>query len=140
MRIFISHSESEKKIADGIRQALAERGFEVWNPDHILPGDNWLLEAGHALERADAVVFLFSPNSVDSPFTRRELQYVISQAKYEGRLIPVRVGTAVAELPWILRSMPVVDATGDSKETAEAIAERLEPSTRRPAKRRVARP
>lgn len=139
MRVFISHSESERKIANGIREALIAQGFEVWNPDReILPGDNWLLETGRALERADAVVFLLSPQSAESPFARHELEYVTSRPKYEGKLIPVRVGSSKS-LPWILKNMSVIDGAGDAKATAAQIARRLRTASRRTTKRTAAR-
>ena len=131
MRVFISHSHNEEDnlLAKGISEALAEQGFEVFNPEReILPGDNWLLAAGRALERADAVVVIVSPQWLESPWLRSELQYVTSHEKYEDRLIPVRVGIPLEELPWLLRSMPVVDASG-FKHTAEQIAHRLKDST-----------
>jgi hypothetical protein len=129
MRVFISHSWSEKGFADSLLAALLREGFSVWNPDReLLPGDNWLLEAGRALERADAVVFVLSPESVDCPSSRREIQYVTAQAKFEHRVFPVRVGEGVQKVPWVLRDLVIDAPDADAESVASEIAKRLRPA------------
>jgi len=133
MRVFISHSENDSNFADRMRDALTAHGFNVWNPDReLFPGDNWLLKAGRALEKADVVVILLSSDSIDSPFSKREIQYVITQPKFENRVFPVRVGTGVRKIPWFFRHLIIDASPGDAEKTATEIATRLK--TRQPRK------
>lgn len=140
--VFISHCASDAGFANVLRVALTKRGIQVWNPDsELLPGDNWLLKAGLALGRADAVVFLLSAESAESPSAKRELQYVTAQSKFEHRVFPVLVGRDVSKIPWVLRDLVI---TGNTESVAREIAARLQPdeapaNPRRPAvfKRRM---
>jgi hypothetical protein len=136
MRVFISHSASENGFANAVRAALIRHGLHVWNPEReLLPGDNWLLEAGRALEQADAVIFLLSADSVDSPFTQREIQYVIGQPKLEHRVFPVRVGKNIRKIPWVLRELIIEAPAADPESIAHEIANRLQ--EKKPARRLV---
>jgi TIR domain. len=134
MRVFISHTVSDDKFAGQLRDVLTREGFEVWDPDrNLLPGDNWLVETGRALERADAVVFLLSDSALESPFAKREIQYVIGHPKFEDHVVTVRLGKATpSKIPWILRKLSVIDATpADPDKTAREVALRLRPTSRR---------
>jgi hypothetical protein len=126
MRVFISHSSQDQETADRFRTLLTQKGFEVWDPDRqLLPGSNWLIETGRALENADAVVFLLSPDSSRSAL-RYEVEYVIGRPKYENRVIPVRLSREGGKFPWILSKLSVIDASNESPEkVAERIATRL---------------
>jgi TIR domain len=128
MRVFISHSATDDSFAKAVGDALIGYGFAVWSPDReLLPGDNWLLEAGRALERADAVIFLLSATSVASPFARLEIQYVIAQAKFAHRVFPVLVGKRVPKIPWVLKDLVIDAPAADAERTAYEIATRLRP-------------
>jgi hypothetical protein len=128
MRVFISHSGSDQGFVDSLRAALIREGLSVWNPQELLPGDNWLLEAGRALERADAIVFVLSPDSVDSASSKREIQYVTAHAKFEHRVFPVRVGEHVEKVPWVLRDLVIDAPDADTEYAAREIAKRLKPA------------
>ncbi|MEO8383233.1 MAG: toll/interleukin-1 receptor domain-containing protein [Acidobacteriota bacterium] len=142
MRVFISHSSTDEKFADHIRDFLTKVGFQVWDPDRdLLPGSNWLTETGRALEHADAVVLLLSDASLRSEFSKREIQYVTTQQKYENRVVPVRLGTGAGKVPWILRNLSVIEAPAQDPEgTARLIATRLEkPPVRSRSRKRPVR-
>jgi hypothetical protein len=138
MRIFISYTLGDHHFAHVMREVLVKEGFDVWDPDRdLLPGSNWLTETGRALEHADAVVLLLSDESLHSPSAKREIQYVITQPKYENRVFPVRIGRSAAKIPWILNNLSVIDAPSSDSAAGAArkIATRLRPVTRPRAKR-----
>lgn len=139
MRVFLSHSISDAKYAAALRQQLAQLGVDVWSPERdLLPGSNWLLETGRALERAEGVVFLFSKAASRSPWSRKEVEYAITQPKFEGRLVSVLLSRDL-EIPWILNNLPLVNAAGHEPAfVARSIARKLGAKTARP--RRVASP
>jgi hypothetical protein len=127
MRIFISHGASDAEFGQAIRSALAREGYSVWNPEReLLPGDNWLLEAGRALERADAVVFLLSPDSIESPFAKYQFPYVIAHAKFEHRVFPVSLGTNPHKVPWVFKDLVIDARNADADHTAKEISKRLQ--------------
>src|SRR5687767_7775141 len=109
MKVFLSYAIDDEKFAGELREGLAKLGLDVWDPNRELRrGSNWLLKTGRALERADGIVFLFSSATAQSPWSRREVEYVISHAKYEGKVVSVRLSPKV-EMPWILETLPIVD-------------------------------
>lgn len=110
MRVFISHSNEDQKFVDELRGLLTRGGLEVWNPwVEVLPGDNWLLETGAALEKAGGLIFVFSKASLASLATRRAVEYALVNRRFEGRLISVLMGDGL-KIPWILKQMPIVNA------------------------------
>lgn len=110
MRVFISHSHEDQQFVDELRRLLTRSGLEVWNPETgVLPGDNWLLEAGAALEKADGLIFVFSKASLASLSSRREVEYALVNRRFEGRVISVLMGDGL-KIPWILKRMPIVNA------------------------------
>jgi TIR domain len=126
VQVFLSHAATDEKYAGALRDHLTRLGLEVWNPQReILPGSNWLLEMGQALERADGVVFLFSKEAVRSRSARMEVEYAITQPKFEGKLVSVLLAPHL-DIPWILRNLPLVNAAGrETAAVARQIAEKL---------------
>jgi hypothetical protein len=125
MKVFISYSGPDEKWADLLRTALSKYDVEAWDPaSQIAPGENWGLKYGKALENADAVVVLLSPDSVKSDFVRHEIQYALSSPQFRDRLIPVVV-RPTEEIPWILRKLKVIRATKEPDETARRIVNAL---------------
>ena len=93
MKVFISHSEETQPLFRSVLQALKKEGLDVWDDDYdIYPGDNWAKVTGEALEQADAMVVLLTPEALDSKIVRREISYALVGQKFENRLIPVLVG------------------------------------------------
>jgi len=105
VNVFISHAGKDQAYAETVGRELTEAGLRVWEPDQVQAGENWALEAGKALARADAIVVLLSPESVGSEWVRREIEFAISSPRLKDRLIPVLV-RPTREVPWILRELP----------------------------------
>jgi hypothetical protein len=125
MNVFLSYSDADKKWADIIRSGLTEAGFQIWNPvGDMGAGVNWHLEMGKALERSDAMIVLLSPDSVNSPSVRSEIDYALSGSQFRGRLIPVLV-RPTEEVPWILQRQQFIRVTKDVNETVRNVASAL---------------
>jgi hypothetical protein len=78
MRVFLSHAREDAKVADVLRAGLSKAGFEVWHDaEQLMPGDNWALELGKALQKAQAMVVLLSPSALTSPSVQREIEYAL---------------------------------------------------------------
>lgn len=124
MRLFLSYDSRDSKLAEELVPRLVEQKLKVWDPARELyPGSNWLLEAGRAFERSDAVVFLISEHSVDTPALRHEVQYAISNLRFKDRVVPVILSRGLKNIPWILEKMSVIDATDhDMERVAKLVA------------------
>lgn len=131
MRVFISHVSADQELATELASRLEKAGFDVFSPaEQILPGDNWALKIGRALQEADAMLVLLSPVSVSSESIRRDIGFAIANPNYENRLIPIYVGEVQAEeAPWIVRTMQSVRIGRDPGAAARRIAEILQTAT-----------
>jgi hypothetical protein len=125
MRVFISYDQKDKESAKELSDRLVEAGFAVWDAEReILPGDNWALKVGEALEESDAMIVLLSPESVRSPWIKREIEYALGSPKYSGRLVPVIV-RPTEDIPWVLRQLKVVHLNKKLGLAAKQIANQL---------------
>ena len=125
MRIFLSYDSKDGKSAKEFTRRLSAVGFEIWDSaQELLPGDNWALKVGKALEESDAMIVLLSPESVKSQWVRREIEYAVGSRKYEGRLIPVMV-RPTSNIPWVLRQFHVVRADKERDEATKQIVHQL---------------
>jgi len=118
MQVFISHAKADETLARGLASALERAGFSVWNPESILPGDNWAMEIGRALETSELMIVLFSKRSRESATVTQEAQYALTSGNYRGRVVPVLVDSvtfaAGAEVPWVLLKMEPIYITSTS--------------------------
>ncbi|PWU10843.1 MAG: toll/interleukin-1 receptor domain-containing protein [Verrucomicrobia bacterium] len=108
MKVFLSYSSEDRAVAKQIASKLTKAGLKAWDrADAVLPGDNWGLEVGKALEQSKAMVVLISPKSVKSESVQHELQYALITSRFKGRVVPVLV-KPTRDLPGILQRFPIV--------------------------------
>ncbi|MBC1193912.1 toll/interleukin-1 receptor domain-containing protein [Microcystis aeruginosa BLCCF158] len=112
MKVFISHAFTEAQLAKRVADSLREDGFQVWDPAEILPGENWANNLAKALQEAEAMIVLLTPESLKSFNVGSDISYAIGEEKYQGRIIPV-IASALDNLdlehiPWILKKFPVI--------------------------------
>jgi WD40 repeat protein len=107
MSIFISYSRHDAEFVRRLHDAIASRGRATWvDWEGIPPTADWMREIHAAIDAAEAVVFVLSPDSIGSNVCTQELEHAASQNK---RLIPVvcrevtpdETPLAVAKLNWI---------------------------------------
>ena len=123
MRVFISYALQDKDWANRLVTDLREAGLQVWDPEaEVYPGDNYALQVGKALERANAIVFLVSPDALKSQSFTREMQYAIGEKRFRDRVIPVIV-RRTQEMPWILKRLG--PEKGNPRLVSQRIVERL---------------
>ena len=138
MKVFLSYSLQDERHARELRERLAAAGLDVWDPnERLFPGDNWALAIGKALEQAQAMVVLLSPDSVSSQNVRREIEYALGSTKYEKRLIPVVV-RETRDIPWILKKLPLMKLRDNVDEVGQRIVEILQPERKAAAHRKAA--
>jgi hypothetical protein len=126
MQVFISHAHSDAGLARQLSQQLETQGFQVFDPAvELLPGDNWHLETGKALEASNAMVVLISPEAARSQSVQGEIQYALGSERFKGRLIPVEV-EPTQDFPWILRRLRWIKIESDLAEAGQRLARILQ--------------
>ena len=125
MKVFFSYAQSDRKKAEELASRLKKSGHDVWDPaEAMLPGENWALRIGQALQDCNAMVFLLSPDSVKSEWARKELEYALGSEQYRGRLIPVEV-KRTSDVPWILKRLQIVRWGDNAAQVGRQVAEYL---------------
>ncbi|MBS1791216.1 MAG: toll/interleukin-1 receptor domain-containing protein [Acidobacteria bacterium] len=111
--IFLSHSSEDHEFATSVANTIRQYGIPVWYaPTNMVGAQEWQDEIGLALRRCDWFAVILSPNSVESMWVKRELQYALHQRRFEKRIVPVLYLPCDPEiLSWTLPSLHTVDFT-----------------------------
>jgi hypothetical protein len=125
MKIYVSYAQSDRAFALSLAKQLMGLGHHVWMDRlALLPGDNWPLEIGKALQDCDAMVVLLSPHSARSEGQRHEIDYALSSDQYAGRVIPVFI-RPTKDFPWILEKFSAVRANNNPAGAGRKIGQLL---------------
>lgn len=74
MRVFLSHTSSDKDVVEPIGAFLSKRGLTVWlDAWSMTPGDSLIAKIGEGIESSDRLVVFLSPQSVESNWVRKEV-------------------------------------------------------------------
>ena len=104
--VFLSYERKDSETARVVADALGNAGHTVWWDQHIKGGAQFSKEIERALERADAVVVLWSASSVDSAWVRDEA----ATGRDAGRLVPARIDATFPPLGF--RQYQTIDLSG----------------------------
>ena len=110
MKFFVSYAHADRGFAERLATTLEDAGQSVWTNREILPGDNWAVMIAKALDEAEAMVAVVSPEAMTSDFVSREWDYALGQEKFENRLIPVEVRPTPGK-PWIFNRLKTLRAS-----------------------------
>ncbi|MEX5217601.1 MAG: toll/interleukin-1 receptor domain-containing protein [Nitrospiraceae bacterium] len=123
-RVFLSYARADRDQARKLAHHLREAGLDVWDPEReILPGSDFTSALKEALEKAEAVVVLISPEAMESRSVSLEIEYALGARHLRGRLIPVVI-RPTKEIPWILNTLHMIRYDRPGK-TSQHIAELL---------------
>ena len=114
-QVFISYADEDRATMEKIRNSLRRESITVWtNKTDIQTGEAFEEAINRGIEQADNLVFLLSPESVNSTYCQQELDLALSLSK---RIIPVLVHeTDPTQVPSALRSLQYIDLTDNVKE------------------------
>ena len=85
--VFLSYDREDAAKARSIATALERAGHAVWWDLHVRGGTEFAKAIEQALREADAVVVLWSKQSVDSAWVRDEA----AAGRDSGKLVPVTI-------------------------------------------------
>jgi hypothetical protein len=95
--IFLSYSRKDKGIAEQLENQLKAAGYEMWiDFEGIRGGDLWREAIVKAIDQADALVVLLSPNSAQSDNVCTEL---VLATENKTRIVPVDISTPRTSIP-----------------------------------------
>ncbi len=109
-QVFLVYAQADTEIMDNIRRSLRRQGFTVWsNQTDILTGEAFKQAINRGIEEADSIVYLLSPDSLQSQYCQYELEYALALNK---RVVPILVNPlgAVKSSPE-LASLQYIDLT-----------------------------
>ena len=101
--VFLSYDRENISRVRSIASVLEKAGHSVWWDQHITCGTQYSREIEQALGRADAIVVMWSEQSVDSAWVRDEA----AAGRDSGRLVPVRLDQV--EPPLGFRQFQTID-------------------------------
>jgi hypothetical protein len=107
--VFVSYAHEDRAFVVKVHQALRERGRTAWvDWEGIPPSAEWMVEIENAIIRAQAYVFVVSPQSASSAICVQEAGLA---ARHNKKVIPV-VAEAVdpARLPPVVAARQWIDA------------------------------
>jgi TIR domain len=129
MKVFISHAQKDKPLAQRVAAILRESGLDVWDDAYeVMPGENWAEKIAQALKESEAMVVLLTPEALESSNVLWEIGYALGKETYDNRLIPVIVGNPERlpeeKMPWILRHLRMINLPeqGKDEESIKQIA------------------
>jgi hypothetical protein len=85
--VFLSYDRDDVDRARHFAHALQKAGHQVWWDLHVRGGAQFSKVIEEALKAADAIVVLWSKNSIESPWVRDEA----AAGRDSGRLVPVTI-------------------------------------------------
>ena len=89
-RIFLSYARDDVDAAKQLAACIGDAGHDVWWDRHLHGGSRFAAEIDKALKDAEAVVVLWSPNSIESAWVQDEA----AEGRDSGRLVPVSLASA----------------------------------------------
>ena len=80
--VFISYSRRVREFVQRLHEALTDRGRDEYvDVEDIPAASRWRQEIAEAIEGADALVFVVSPDSLASPECQKELNHAVTHHK-----------------------------------------------------------
>ena len=120
-RIFLSYARDDVDAAKQLAGCIGDAGHEVWWDRHLHGGSRFAAEIDQALKDAQAVVVLWSPQSIGSAWVQDEA----AEGRDSGRLVPVSLGSAKPPLGF--RQFQTIDlGSWDGNGAPAAIADLLD--------------
>src|SRR4028119_247893 len=114
-QVFLSYADADRATMEKIRSSLRRESITVWtNKTDIQTGEAFEDAIKRGIEQADNVVYLLSPDSLNSQYCQQELEYALLLNK---RIIPILVReTPPEQMPPVLRGLHYIDLTDNVRE------------------------
>lgn len=113
-QVFLAYAQADAEVMDTVRRLLRRQGFTVWSSQTDIPtGETFKQVVNQGIEEADTMVYLLSPDSLQSQYCEYELDYAVSLSK---RVIPILVRPlAAAAVSPAIQALQYIDFTDNIK-------------------------
>jgi len=119
--LFISHSSYDDEFANELSRRLESKGLQTWvDHKHLLAGADWDIALEHALDAADMLIVVVSPESVKSLDVKAEWSYFGETGK---KIYPLLYKSSI--VPFRLRVLQYIDFTRDPEWAFDRLCEAL---------------
>ncbi|MEA5466854.1 TIR domain-containing protein [Leptothoe sp. PORK10 BA2] len=107
-QVFLCHAEQDRDITRQIRRSLMRSGITTWSyQNDITIGTDFQDTIKQGIEETDNILFLMSPDGIESEYCQQELDYAFELNK---RIIPIRAGEVdPSQIPARLRNLQYID-------------------------------
>jgi len=114
MKVFISHSHHDSKLAQSIKQKLLAKNIDVIVVDNnINVGDNLISSIGESIKEADGYIILLTKSYEDSKWADLEQLLIFDEkfsSKRNKRIYPILFDKSV-KIPSLLKNIAYADLT-----------------------------
>ncbi|MEM7062680.1 MAG: TIR domain-containing protein [Cyanobacteria bacterium P01_B01_bin.77] len=113
-QVFLAYAQADAEVMDTVRRLLRRQGFTVWSSQTDIPtGEAFKRVVNQGIEEADTMVYLLSPESLQSQYCEYELNYAVALKK---RVIPILVRPLVAAaVSPAIQALQYIDFTDNIK-------------------------
>lgn len=126
-RVFISYSEADTKFVHRLTGDLEKAGIQVFYDKRMSAGESWASVLEDAIDQADYVLIVMSPEYFSSNWAQQEMTLALSKRRSgDGRVIPLLVKKA--KIPPLLNYIQYADFTGSYEQTLPSLLEVIVPS------------
>jgi internalin A len=116
LTVFLSYSHRDgRHYAEALTKALMANGIVVFRHNDIFAGERWVDRLQEELTRADAVIFIGTPASIQSQYTEHEVRFSRERNTF---IIPIvfRDLTDFSHIPLHLRDIQWLQEDGSALE------------------------
>ncbi|UAJ11054.1 toll/interleukin-1 receptor domain-containing protein [Glacieibacterium megasporae] len=133
-RVYLAHASEDKDVVRLIARHLIGSGIDVWFDEwEIQPGDSLRQKMEHGLATMTHFVVVLTPISITKPWVAREIDVgFVGLVGGANRMIPLRVGVEIADLPPFLATLLCERFDPLSKADGDALVARLYGVSRKP--------
>jgi hypothetical protein len=111
-KIFVSYSRVDHEFVDRLVRTLESAGHEVFYDQYMAVGESFVQQLSDAVETAEVVLLVLSPDYLESAWARTEWQLaLVGDVEKKRRVIPLLVRDC--QLPGLLRTIPSIDFRDD---------------------------
>src|SRR5262245_33537663 len=92
MNIYISHAPKDRKLALDLAKRLIQEGYTVSYPYddfEIEPGENWAKKVAKALDEADMMIVLLTPDARETESVALDIDFALFNQKFKDRFLTV---------------------------------------------------
>jgi hypothetical protein len=134
-KVYLAHASEDKAVVRPIAEYLMANGIEVWFDEwEIEPGDSLRQKMEEGFEGMTHFAVILTPVSITKPWVAREIDVgFVGLVGGNNRMVPLRVGTEIADLPRFLQTLLCEKLDPSSEQDLAALADRFRGISRKPA-------